>query len=57
MDTLSSMNNALAYIEKHLTEDIDYSKISKIAYCSEYHFKQMFPFLSPWTILHRKKPH
>lgn len=46
MDTLSSMNNALAYIEEHLTEDIDYSKISKIAYCSEYHFKRMFSFLS-----------
>jgi len=46
MDTLSSMNNALAYIEEHLTEDIDYSKISKIAYCSEYHFRRMFSFLS-----------
>ena len=29
MDTLSSMNNALSYIEEHLTEDIDYSEISK----------------------------
>jgi len=46
MDSLSSMNNAIAYIEEHLTEDIDYSKISKIAYCSEYHFKRMFSFLS-----------
>ena len=46
MDTLRSMNNAMAYIEEHLTEDIDYRKISKIAYCSEYHFKRMFSFLS-----------
>ncbi|HHV13063.1 MAG TPA: AraC family transcriptional regulator [Clostridiales bacterium] len=46
MDTLSSMNNALLYIEEHLTEDIDYSKVSKIAYCSEYHFRRMFSFLS-----------
>jgi AraC family transcriptional regulator len=46
MDSLSSMNNAMAYIEEHLTENIDYSKISKIAYCSEYHFKRMFSFLS-----------
>jgi len=46
MDSLSSMNNALAYIEEHLTEDIDYSEVSKIAYCSEYHFKRMFSFLS-----------
>ncbi|MPW25451.1 helix-turn-helix domain-containing protein [Alkalibaculum sp. M08DMB] len=46
MDSLSSMNNALAYIEERLTEEIDYSEISKIAYCSEYHFKRMFSFLS-----------
>ena len=46
MDSLSSMNKALAYIEKHLTGDIDYVEISKIAYCSEYHFKRMFSFLA-----------
>lgn len=46
MDSLSSMNNAMAYIEEHLTKEIDYSKISKIAYCSEYHFKRMFSFLA-----------
>ena len=46
MDALSSLNNALSYIEEHLIEDIDYSEISKIAYCSEYHFKRMFSFLS-----------
>ena len=44
MDSLRSMNNALAYIEEHLTEEIDYSEVSKIAYCSEYHFKRMFSF-------------
>ena len=27
MDSLSSMNKALAYIEEHLTEDIDYSEV------------------------------
>ena len=46
MDSLSSMNNAMAYIEEHLTEDMDYSEISKVAYCSEYHFRRMFSFLS-----------
>ena len=46
MDSLSSMNKALAYIEEHLTEDIDYSEVSKIAYCSEYHFKRIFSFLA-----------
>ncbi|RBP57007.1 AraC family transcriptional regulator [Alkalibaculum bacchi] len=46
MDSLSSMNNAMVYIDEHLTEDIDYSEVSKIAYCSEYHFRRMFSFLS-----------
>lgn len=46
MDSLSSMNKALAYIEENLTEDIDFDKLCKIAYCSEYHFKRMFSFLS-----------
>ena len=46
MDSLNSMNKALIYIEEHLTEDIDYNEISKIAFCSEYHFKRMFSYLS-----------
>ena len=46
MDSLSNMNKPMEYIEEHLTEDIDYSEISKIAYCSEYHFKRIFSFLS-----------
>ena len=46
MDSLRSMNNALEYIEEHLTEEIDYIEVSKIAYCSEYHFKRMFSFLA-----------
>jgi AraC family transcriptional regulator len=46
MDSLNRMNKALAYIEEHLTEDIDYREVAKIAHCSEYHFKRMFSFLS-----------
>ena len=46
MDTIVNLNNALAYIEDHLTEDIDYYEVSKIAICSEYHFKRMFSFLA-----------
>jgi AraC family transcriptional regulator len=51
MGSLSSMNNAIAYIEEHLTEDIDYRKVSQIAYCSQYHFKRMFSFLSGVSLL------
>ena len=30
MDSLSSMNNAMVYIEEHLTEDIDYSEVDRL---------------------------
>jgi AraC family transcriptional regulator len=40
------MNKALLFIEERLTEDIDYGEVSRIACCSEYHFKRMFSFLS-----------
>lgn len=46
MDSLYSMNQAMDYIEKNLTEEIDYSTVSKIALCSEYHFKRMFSYLA-----------
>ena len=46
MDSIRSMNSALNYIEEHLTEDIDYRQVARIAHCSEYHFKRMFSFLS-----------
>jgi len=50
MDSLSSMNKALGYIEEHLTEEINFGELSKIALCSEYHFKRMFSFLSGISI-------
>lgn len=46
VDSLSRMNKALAYIEEHLTENLDYAEVAKIALCSEYHFKRMFSFLA-----------
>lgn len=46
MDSLSRMNNAMAFIEEHLTEELDYSKLAQLAFCSEYHFKRMFSFLA-----------
>lgn len=46
MDSLKSMNKALAYIEENLDNKIDYQEVAKIACCSEYHFKRMFTFLA-----------
>ena len=35
MDWVDSLNAAIAYIEDHLTEEIDYGELAKIACCSE----------------------
>ncbi len=46
MDSIEKLNEALAYIEEHLDEEIDYSRAAQMALCSEYHFKRIFLFLS-----------
>ena len=46
MNLLEQMNGALNYVEHNLTDEIDYKEVSRIACCSEYHFKRMFSFLA-----------
>ncbi|GFP76507.1 AraC family transcriptional regulator [Clostridium fungisolvens] len=46
MDSLKRMNEALDYIEKNLTDDIDIKEVARLALCSEYHFQRMFSFLA-----------
>lgn len=46
MDSFERLNTAMKYIEENLTGEIDGQELSRIAYCSEYHFKRMFSFLA-----------
>lgn len=46
MDWLDRMNNAMDYIETHLSENISYDEIAKMACCSTYHFQRMFSFIT-----------
>jgi AraC family transcriptional regulator len=46
MDWLARMNNAMEYIETHLSEAIDYDQVARIACCSTYHFQRMFSFIT-----------
>ncbi|MDF2631068.1 MAG: AraC family transcriptional regulator [Symbiobacteriaceae bacterium] len=46
MNPLKHMNDALAYIEAHLTGPVDLQSVARIAGCSEFHFKRMFSFLT-----------
>jgi|OM-RGC.v1.007377242 AraC family transcriptional regulator len=50
VDLLKQLNEAIAYIEENLTGDIDYREAAKKAFCSEFHFKRMFVFLSGVSI-------
>ncbi|MDR7870720.1 MAG: AraC family transcriptional regulator [Tissierellaceae bacterium] len=50
MDSLKSLNKALDYIEENLTNDIEFKEVSRLALCSEYHFKRMFSFLTGVTL-------
>lgn len=43
---LENLNEALAYIERNLKNEIDENEIAKRVYCSVYHFKRMFSFLA-----------
>lgn len=46
MDWLKRMNQALEYIETHLSEEIDYDQVAGTACCSAYHFQRMFSFIT-----------
>ncbi len=46
MNMLSQFNDVMTYIEKNLMDEIELSQISRIAGCSEYHFRRMFSFLA-----------
>lgn len=46
MEWIDRFNEALEYLEAHLTEEIDYQHLGKIACCSSYHFQRMFTYMA-----------
>lgn len=46
MNILTTLNDAMDYIEKNLAGEIDFDKLARIACCSEYHFRRMFSYLT-----------
>lgn len=46
MEWIDRLNEAIAYIETHLTEDLNYEQLGKIACCSSYHFQRMFAYMA-----------
>lgn len=46
MEWIERLNDAIRYIEDHLTDQIDYEQLGKIACCSSYHFQRMFTYMA-----------
>lgn len=42
MELIKQMNQALAYLEENLSQDVDLSQLTKIACCPNYHFNRVF---------------
>ena len=45
MDWFTGIQNAINYIEEHLTEEIDYEEVAKGAACSNFYFQRIFGIL------------
>lgn len=50
MNQLEHLNDALAYIENHLDGTLDIDEAARIAACSAYQLKRMFPYLAGITL-------
>ena len=46
MEWIERLNQAMDYIEKHITEEIDYERLAQVACCSTYHFQRMFAYMA-----------
>lgn len=46
MEWIERLNKSINYIEEHLTEDISFEQIAKVAYCSTYHYQRMFAYMA-----------
>lgn len=46
MEWVERLNQSMSYIEEHLTDEIDYEHLAKIACCSTYHFQRMFTYMA-----------
>ena len=50
MDWSESLQNAIDYIEEHITEKIDYEEVARRAYSSNFHFQRVFGIMCGFTL-------
>ena len=46
MEWIDRLNSAIRYMEEHLTDEIDYEQLGRIACCSSWHFQRMFFYMA-----------
>lgn len=46
MEWIEQLNNAMNYLEEHLTDENDYKQLGRIACCSSFHFQRMFTYMA-----------
>ena len=46
MEWVERLNQSIQYIEEHLTDEIDYAQLGRIACCSAYHYQRMFAYMA-----------
>ena len=50
MEWVHKLNQSMNYIEEHLTDEIDYEQLGRIACCSAYHYQRMFTYMAGITL-------
>ena len=50
MDWVMGIQNAINYIEEHLTEEIDYEEVAAQSFSSSFHFQRVFSILCGFTL-------
>ena len=50
MDWITGIQNAINYIEEHITDELDYEQIAKESFSSPFHFQRVFSILCGYTL-------
>ena len=50
MDWITGIQNAINYIEAHITDELDYESIAKESFSSAFHFQRVFSILCGYTL-------
>lgn len=50
MEWITGIQNAINYIEDHITEPIDYEELGRVSFSSPFHFQRVFSILCGYTV-------